>query len=141
DFHLRASVRPNAWEIHASAADQKILLKIDSEGESWQKTLTFSDLQHPESLLQELGGADTLGFLGTIGLPLPLNALANPVLGLRWEAHEDRMQFGHSKVRVYRLETRLLGQHIYVFVSRVGEILWVELPNQVTLRNDAFSHF
>jgi hypothetical protein len=34
-----------------------------------------------------------------------------------------------------------LGGHIYLFTSRVGEILWVEFPNGITLRNDAFEHF
>jgi hypothetical protein len=57
------------------------------------------------------------------------------------QAHEDWMQFGHSKARAYRLEMELLGNHIYVFTSRVGEILWVELPGNITLRNDAFEHF
>ncbi len=62
-------------------------------------------------------------------------------LGIAVEAHEDWIQFGHSRVRAYRLETQFLGQHIYIFISRVGEILWVEVPNKLTLRNEAFSHF
>src|SRR5208283_4339849 len=44
--------------------------------------------------------------------------------GTEWQAHEDWMQFGHSKVRVYRLETDFLGQHVHVFISRAGEVLW-----------------
>jgi hypothetical protein len=51
------------------------------------------------------------------------------------------MPFGHSRVRVYRLETELFGQRLRLFTSRAGEILWVEAPNQLTLRNEAFSHF
>ena len=61
--------------------------------------------------------------------------------GLRWDAHEDWMQLGHSKVRVYRLETQFLGQHLRIFTSRVGEILLVEAPDNLNLRNDAFTHF
>ena len=52
------------------------------------------------------------------------------------------MQFGHSNVRVYRLETeRSSDMHLYIFTSRVGEILWVEAPNKLTFRNEAFNHF
>jgi hypothetical protein len=42
---------------------------------------------------------------------------------------------------VYRLETEVLGRHIYLFISRVGEILRVEFPDNITLRNEAFAHF
>jgi hypothetical protein len=30
---------------------------------------------------------------------------------------------------------------IFIYVSRAGEILWVELPDKIVLSNDAFTHF
>ena len=63
-------------------------------------------------------------------------------MSVKWEANNDSMRFGHSKVKVYRLHTKVLGSHeIFIFVSRVGEILWVELPDKIVLSNDAFTHF
>ena len=70
-----------------------------------------------------------------------MDDLSQVASGIHWQAHEDWIQFGHSEARAYRLETEILGRRCYVFVSRVGEILWVEFPNKITLRNDAFSHF
>jgi hypothetical protein len=67
-----------------------------------------------------------------------LTSLADSV---EWQAHEDWIQIGHNKARAYRLETVILGQHFYLFTSRVGEILWVEFPDKITLRNEAFEHF
>jgi len=141
DFRFSGKMRPTAWDIHAIETSQKIMIKVNDDGSIWQKTLKFSDFEHPETLLGEIGGADTLGWAGVASLPLGKLSLTQAVTGIKWEAHEDWMQFGHSRVRVYRLETEIFGQRLYVFASRVGEILWVEAPNKLTLRNSAFSHF
>jgi hypothetical protein len=141
DFHLNTKMRPTVSDIHAIAAAQKIMIKMDGGDGSWQKTLKFSDFQHPESLLEEFGGTGLLGFAGAANLSLQKESITQAAAGLQWEAHEDWMQFGHSRVRVYRLETEFFGQHLYIFTSRVGEILWVEAPDKLTFRNEAFSHF
>jgi hypothetical protein len=141
DFHLTGKMRPAAWDIHAIAAAQKILVKVNGDGGDWQTTLKFSDFQHPESLLGQIGGVGALSFAGVAIQPLQKNAVTQAAAGIQWEAHEDWMQFGHSKVRVYRLETSFLGQHLYIFTSRAGEILWVEAPDKLTFRNEAFNHF
>ena len=141
DFRFTAKMRPAVWDVHANAAAQKIMVKVnDGDGGSWQRTLTFSDFQHPESLLEEFGGDGFAGFAGAANLPLQTDSITQAAAGIRWEAHEDWMPFGHSKVRVYRLETELFGQRLSLFTSRAGEILWVEAPGQLTFRNEAFSH-
>jgi hypothetical protein len=139
DFHWSAKIRPLSWDIHAIDAAQRVSIKVNDDGAIWQKTFKFSDFQHPEALLESFGIEGSLGLAGSAVLPL----LKDPVsqAALHWKAHEDWMQFGHSKVRVYRLETEFLGQHLYIFTSRAGEILWVEAPNKLTMRNEAFSHF
>jgi hypothetical protein len=141
DFRLTAKMRPTAVDIHAVAAAQKMMIKVNGLDSSWQKTLKFSDFQHPETLLADMGGDGLLGFAAAANLSLQQESLARAASGLKWDAHEDWMQFGHNKVPVYRLETEFFGQHIDIFTSRVGEILWVEAPNNLTLRNETFNHF
>jgi hypothetical protein len=141
DFHFTLRLRPAVIDIRAMAATQKIFLRADDGGSVWQKTLKFSDLQHPESILGDIDNNDTLSTLTANGLSLPPSSVVQLAQGVHWEAHEDWMQFGHSRVQVYRLETQVLGQHLFVFISRAGEILWVEGPNKITFRNEAFSHF
>jgi hypothetical protein len=141
DFRLSVRMRPTSWDVRATAATEKVVIKVDDNKGSWQKTFKFSDLRNPEALLGDLGGAPALGLLGGSALPFQVDTLSQAGSGIQWQAHEDWIQFGHTKARAYRLETEILGRRYYVFVSRVGEILWVEFPNKITLRNDAFSHF
>jgi hypothetical protein len=140
-FHLRVSARPRIWEVRAVAATEKVMLKVEEAKGSWQKTLSFADLGNPDMLWADLGGTAALSLLTAAGLAPSKESLSRVAGAVEWQAHEDWMQFGHSKARVYRLETVFLGGHIYLFTSRVGEILWVEFPNSITLRNDAFEHF
>ncbi|MEP6663968.1 MAG: hypothetical protein ABJC04_09920 [Verrucomicrobiota bacterium] len=146
EFNFRAHSRSNAWEIHTDVANQKVRLIMDDIGDRWEQSLTFEQLRHPQTLLHEFGGPMTFalfGALGNLGLPMP-GGTNTPLLspGLKWEANNDSMRFGHSRVRVYRLHTKLLQRlDVFIFVSRVGEILWVDLPDQIVLSNDAFTHF
>jgi hypothetical protein len=141
DFRFIAKMPPTLWDIHAIAAARKIMVRVNGDGGSWERTLKFADFQHPESLLEEVGGGDLPGLAGAANLPLQKDSITQAAAGLRWEAHEDWMQLGHSRVRVYRLETEFFGQRLCLFISRAGEILWVEAPNQLTFRNEAFSRF
>jgi hypothetical protein len=140
NLHVRASLRPTVWEVWAGAASGKLTLKVDDSGGSLQKTIRLDDLRHPEKLLEDLGPGYALGLLGS-GLPLSQDSVSRAATEMQWQAHEDWMQFGHTRARVYRLETDFLGQHIYLFISRAGEVLWAEFPNKLTFRNEAFEHF
>ena len=141
DFRLTAKMRPTTLDVHAIAASEKVLVKFNSEDTSWQRTLKFSEIQNPAALLANLGGVEALTFGAAATLAAQEKSISQAASGIKWDAHEDWMQFGHNKVRVYRLDTEFLGQHLYVFTSRVGEILWVEAPNKLTFRNEAFNHF
>ena len=146
EFTIRANMRPDSWELHATAADQKARFLIDGPVERWEQTFTFADLRNPQVLLREFGGPLALGILGGMGNlglgdPAKTNSTAS-TLPIKWDANNDTMRFGHSKVRVYRLRAKLFERYeAFIFVSRVGEILWVELPDQIILSNDAFTHF
>ena len=122
--------------MHQVFADQGA---VDHSG-TCQKVLKFSDLKDPEKLVQNFGSELDLGMLAAL-IPGGKNGLATAAHSLEWQAYADTMQFGHSRVGVYRLETRILGRKVFVFVSKVGEILWVELPDKIVFRNDAFAHF
>lgn len=145
EFDLRANMRTSSWELHSRAASQDVHLVIDDSLDRWEQTLTFDELRNPQTLLREFGGPVALTLLGGLGNPVfgnlnSTNTTAAPVM--KWEANNDSMRFGHSKVRVYRLHTKVLGTYeVFVFVSRVGEILWIELPDKIVLSNDAFTHF
>jgi hypothetical protein len=142
DFHLRVSARPRIWDLRATASAEKLLLKVDDQNSHWQKTVNFSDMRDPEALWADVGGAPELALLAqAAGLAPTKESLARLSNTVQWQAHEDWMKFGHSKARAYRLETVILGRHIYLFTSRVGEILWVEFPGNITFRNEAFEHF
>lgn len=142
-FRLRLSVRPYSWEVRADRATEKMTLEIEDDETSTTREFSFDELRNPETLLNELAGPFALPWLGGLGLGTgSTNQQAKLGLGLQWEAHNDWMRFGHSRVRVYRIEARLLDNlKIFVFVSRVGEILWVHLPDELVLSNNAFEHF
>lgn len=136
DFRLTAKFRFSSVEVRALQASGKVTVRLDGDNGPWQRTFRFSDLEHPETALEESGlGAGPLSWL------LRQASVEQTAANVKWEAHEDWMQFGHSRVQVYRLETTVLGQHLYIFTSKAGEILWVEGPNKLTLRNEAFNHF
>lgn len=135
---LRLASRPNAWEIRTKAEEETLTLKHDDPTGAWSRTFTYEELRHPRQLLEEFAGPLPLALLGPAAALEQHNQLS---LGLQWSAHNDWLNIGHAQVRVYRLQARLLDRYqIVVFVSRVGEILRVELPNGVVLVNEALSN-
>jgi len=139
DFNVRLVMRPDAWELRASAKEQTVLLR-STGASSWERTLTFAELSRPETLLAALGMPLPAGWLGGLLPTGPAARVAPLALGLIWEARSDWLEVGHARVRVYRLRARLLDKYeAVVIVSRVGEILRVELPDGLLLVNDAIA--
>jgi hypothetical protein len=141
NFHARVSMRPMVWDVRAAAAAEKLVLKVEDGKASWHRTFKFSELSDPEAMWSDMGATAALSFLAGAGLTPSKESLSALAASLEWQAHEDWLQVGHTKARAYRLETQFLGQHIYLFTSRVGEILRVEFPGNITFRNEAFEHF
>lgn len=140
-FDLRLNMRPNIWEVHSVASEQTLKLAvIEGKGHRTEQVFKFSDLQNPQTLLQDLGVSPSLGLVGlmppaaraqTAGASSPLE------LGLDWKARNDWIPIGHTSVRAYRLEATLLERYrMRVIVSGVGEILRVDLPDGWQLLND-----
>lgn len=140
EFHAHVNLRPTTWEVSANSVQQRLKLLVTDESGTWQRSFKFADLQDPDKLMQDLGVDSSVGMLSAL-IPGGKNGLASMANTVKWEAYADTMQFGHSRVGVYRLETRVFGQKIFIFVSKVGEILWVELPDKIVFRNEAFGHF
>ena len=137
EFDLRLSARPHTWQIHSRAADRLLVLHGDDESGNFERTFRFDDLADPAGLLNSLSALAPV----TRGAAIEPWSQTNAVplwAGLPWEAFHDWLNFGRNKLRVYRLQARVLDQYqITVFVSPVGEILRVELPDELVLLNDA----
>jgi hypothetical protein len=139
---LRLVQRPQQWEISADAARKELSLRGGAGAGAWEQTFTFAELSDPKKLLRRLGGP--FAGLATQGLfaQLPAGTPRQLALGLRWEATQDWLRVAHARTRVYRLRARLFeGHEITVLLSRVGEILRVDLPGNLRLLNEGFAGF
>ncbi|MBI3192790.1 MAG: hypothetical protein HYZ36_09005, partial [Pedosphaera parvula] len=139
-FHLRISQRPSSWELNASAKEQTLRVAIRDEGTEWERTFPFAELRNPEKLVSEFGGPMLAGMVaGALGGPRGVGGNFQSLAGeLTWEARNGWLEIHHARARVYRLQTRWRDDHfrMVALISRVGEILKVELPNGITLIND-----
>ena len=137
EFTLMVGQKPVTLELKADAQTEKLDVSLQAGADGLKQSFTFAELREPEKLLARIGGV------------LPVEMLAGVLVGeqgfpqwkqlapeLRWEARQDWLKIGHARLRVYRLEARLPGERkIVVIVSRVGEILRVQLPNEIQLLN------
>lgn len=140
-LQLRATLRPMLWEVRADARTQELVLRVGSEDQPWEQRFTFAELSRPESLLAALGLPVPPGFLQTLLPPELSGGMRRLTLGLNWDARSDWLALGSARTRVFRVSARLLDKYeVRLVLSRVGEILRLELPNQITLVNDALAH-
>ncbi len=137
ELDARLNVQESSIAVHTIAAEKKIRLRTDDDGDRKERVLTFAQLQNPLALVE------------AFHLPLPLDmfgvppAVTNgapknlPPMGFNWTARNDHLTIGHASVRAYRLESVLADKYkAVVFVSPVGEILRVELPDGWVFIND-----
>lgn len=166
EFGLRLNLRPGVWEIRSSAAERTLHVNGQDGQVKFQRVYQFSELQNPTALVGEIAGPLAAGMVSTLGLIMgPGAPLTNAndtkgsnsktaqsgadqkaaflvSLGGKWEARHDSVKIGHSSAPAYRLHTRFLNRYDAVlFISRVGEILRVELPDQIVLVNDQMAGF
>lgn len=147
DIRVRVGVRPLNWEMRLRADDRSVRFRQETDGvETWGHTATLEDLRDPRKLALDLGGPLAASMLAGLqptasGMgagPSGVRAPGDGLLGLRWEARNDWLKVGRSRLRVHRLTARLLdGYAVSIVVSRVGEILRVELPQRTVMSNDA----
>jgi hypothetical protein len=139
ELNLKLSSHTAAVEIHSFATNQTVHLKITSDGGVIERDLAFADLADPDALLREFAGNFGGGLLNALDLPvLPQDSTAL-AQNIHWEARRDRLKIGNEPVSVYRLETRVLDHPIVIYVSTLGEILRVELPDGLIATLDEWS--
>ncbi len=137
ELTLRLMVRPSSWEVQASAAAQTVKFVTDDDTGHSEQVYKFSDLQRPDKLLEHSGWPLASGVLGALGLPRTPAQASPVILGLKWEARNDWLKIATVRLRAYRLQARLLDRfQIVLFISPEGEILRVELPDEIVLLND-----
>ena len=136
EFNLKLSSHGTTAEIHSAATNQVVYLKITGDGVFIEREFTFADLQNPDALLRSFLGDFGSGLLADLDLPVMPQTSATLTGSLRWEAHHDRLLVGREPVSAYRVETRVLERPIVIYVSTLGEILYIELPGGVTASLD-----
>lgn len=134
---LKILLKPDAWELIASAPQQKLRFISDDEEGRREHVFSFVELQNPERLAKAIGGPLLPATLAAMGLSLNPGTTSLSV-GLKWEARHDWLKLGLNPIRVYRIEARLFDRFKAVLiVSPVGEILRMELPDDIVLSNEA----
>lgn len=139
---LRLTRRPEVWEINADASAEALELKVGTPAKEWTETFAFAELRQPRALLSRLGLPWGMELLDPIFGGLPGGQPAALALGVQWEGFQDWLRVAGARTRVYRLRARLFDRYeAVIVVSRVGEILKVELPGDVLLVSEAFAAF
>jgi hypothetical protein len=141
-FNLQLNIRPMQWELHSVASEEKLRFVSEEGGRRQERLFKFKDLRNPEKVLGSIAGPLVPSLLGMMGLPMDLSQIQTEAGRLKWEARNDWLTMGNARIRVYRVTLKFLEHYeISVLVSRVGEILRVELPEDVVLVNEALINF
>jgi hypothetical protein len=136
DFDFKFNDSATTVRLTSVATTKELELKVEGATEL-QTRIDFDDLRNPGQLVGQLGGP--LAALAFANLPfLPRGTNGSPALAsLAWDAQYDWIRILNQRVQCYRLSTRVLDRHeIVVYISRVGEVLRIELPAGVTMVND-----
>jgi hypothetical protein len=129
------NIRPFTWEVRSVAAEQVLKLSVESGKARVEHLLKFSDLRDPAVILNEVLGPAFGDLFDQTMIPTALGDTVPPAPV--WEASEDTIRIGKHQVMVYRLQTRLLDRYqVSILISRVGELLRIELPDDLVLVND-----
>ncbi len=140
EVNLTLVHKPTIAEIRATSTNETLHFKLSEGTEILERRFTFAELREPEKLLQGMGDSLQVRLLlAAFAGGLPLSPARNLTLGLQWQARNDWVKLGSSRLRIYRLQARLFDRYqIVVLVSRVGEILRVELPDDLRFTNREF---
>jgi hypothetical protein len=139
EFTLQLGVRPAEWEIKGSAESQAMEVRWGGADGALVRRIQFDELRDPGSLLEEWVGPMALVYMPRVRA---MEGGGFGDWGLEWEARMDWLPVGGSRVRAYRLTARLLDRHrVTIWVSRVGEILRVDLPEGYSVVNDVLINF
>ena len=139
DFAVKISSRTSTVEIHASATNEILNLKVTGDSMTFTRDITFAELQDPSALIRTLGGSFADPLLGVMDLPDLAFASPDTAQKITWDARRTRVKFGTEFVPIYRMETTILGRNCIMDVSTLGEVLRVQLPGGFTAAIDEWS--
>lgn len=138
NLSLRVSMENLTVNLNALAADETVLLRIDTPQETFSKKFTFAELMNPTAILQSLGGPLSLLLLPELPSGSGTNLIGTTRIDLNYRSYYDNLTIGKSPLRVYKVEVILWGKFKAVAtISRAGEILKIELPDNLVLINEA----
>jgi hypothetical protein len=135
DFSLMS--KPHLWRISSKVEEKFLRLEIDQDESSFQEKITFEDLGNPFEWIRRRGDPLTATILQNL-FPKDLVMKWQAEMGESdWKANHAWISLGRSRIKVYRLSMGGINREsVILWVSRVGEIFKVELPNQVSLINE-----
>lgn len=137
---LRLGKKGNWLQLASEKGRDELKILHTYEGAQSEINFSFDDLKNPTALLQGLGLPLPWG-----GIPLmtglPQFNLEDLSMGVNWEGGSEFVTVAHTRVRVYYLRAKLLeGYSVNLMISRAGEILRAELPNDIVLINESFTN-
>src|SRR4051812_13347896 len=97
-WQLKSLQRPSSFSIAANRKTQMFEFSLGEEPEAVRQSFRFADLRNSEKLLAELGAAGSLPFAAGLIPPMAANSTNSLAIGLRWEARQDWLKMGHSRV-------------------------------------------
>jgi len=138
ELNLKVTMRYAVIEIHSLATNQIVHVKLSNEGTTaLERDFAMADLQNPSTVINALTGNFADGMFG--GFDLSEMVPATAAQNLEWTARRTRVKIGSEAVPVYRVETTLLGHPITADISTLGEVLRIELPDNISARIDEWS--
>lgn len=143
-FDITLWQRDNRFQFTASQTNEMATIDLRLDGTDFRRTIPLTDFRDPQRLMAaifgplpmaEFAGGLLSGLGPESGAGLDMAELMK--LGLRWEARQDWLQLGHSRLRTYSV-TLFLPENktIRAYISRAGEILRVTFPGGYELRNN-----
>ena len=138
DLNVKVVVKPFSLEVNASSVREEFRVVMEDETRK-EYVYPFSQLRKPDKLLRDLGGPFLPAALGAFIVPMR-DGQDLDAGSFTWEARNDRLHLGRNDLRVYRLEATAFGRYkATLFVSPVGEVLRVELPDDIVMTNEALT--
>ena len=136
EFSVRLHQRPFTAEVAGDAVKSLATFRLSDGTSNWEQEVPLQDLKDPKKLAVRFGGPLVGNAVGMF-MDEAVTKARSTVSELKWQAHNDWLKVGYARLRVFRLRAQLSeSQEVVVYVSRVGEILKVELPGQILMVND-----
>lgn len=142
-FELSFRQKEKVLRLYGNRTNETLTAVFNANELNIRRELTFKQLKDPQQIATALIGPMPVatfagGLLGGLSAPSDsgIDMFRMMQLGLRWEARQDWLKIGHSKLKTFRISMRLPeDRELSIYISRSGEILRVLLPDGYELRN------